>query len=113
MKFITNEHYDPVSAMDRIRHGDPPLHISEIIGTIPATSMPEIFEAPQDVLRFGGKLIPLMDLRMNLGLLRPENVVEQICILAMESVETDEMFVMAVLMDSERDVYELVMGQTH
>lgn len=113
MKFISNEHYDPLSAVDRITHGKPPLQISEIIGTIPATVMPEVFEAPQKVFRFGGKLIPLMDLRMNLGLPRPESVVEQICILAMESVETDESFVVAVLMDSERDVYELVMGQTH
>lgn len=113
MKFITNEHYDPLSAVDRIHHGNPPLHISEIIGMIPATSMPEVFEAPQNVIRFGGKLIPLMDLRMNLGLPGAENVVEQICILAMESSETNEKFVMAVLMDSERDIYELVMGPTH
>lgn len=112
MKYIAKEHHGSELTMAKDLYGSPALQISEVIGMMPATSMPEVFETPQNVIKYQGEMVPLMDLRMNLGMFVPE-CVEQVCMLVMESVETKESFMMAVLVDSERDVYELVMGTTH
>ena len=90
------------------------LQISDVIGIIPANSLPHQFEIIDGMgaINFQGKVIPIVDLRMNLSL-KPDDCAEQICILVMETTETAESFMLAVLVDSEMDAYQLVMDTTH
>ena len=94
--------------------GNAALQISEIIGIIPAAAMPQHFDVVEGVgaINFQGKIIPIVDLRMNLYI-QSDDCAEQICILVMETADTAESFMLAVLVDSELDAYQLVMETTH
>jgi len=91
-----------------------PLQISELICIIPAAGLPQqlVNTDGMATINFQGKIMPLMDLRMNLSLQSDSNA-EQICILVMQDVKTAKSFLLAVLVESELDAYQLVMESTH
>lgn len=90
------------------------LQINEIIGIIPAATVPQQFEAAEGMgaINFHGKILPIVDLRMNLAFVT-DDCDEQICILIIEDNDSAETFMLAALVDSELEAYRLVMETTH
>ena len=91
-----------------------PLQISELIGIIPAAGMLLQFEAAEGVgaINFLGKILPLVDLRMKMPL-KYHECADHICILVMEDAVKKQSFLLAALVESELDAYQLVMESTH
>ncbi len=112
-QILTGSQNRSVKPIKGLRHKGP-LQISELIGIIPAATLPEQLVATEGMatINFQGKIMPLVDLRMNLPL-QSDSSVEQICILVMEDVKTTESFLLAALVESELDAYQLVMDSTH
>ena len=92
-----------------------PLQISELICIIPAAGLPQqLVEAEgMATINFQGKIMPLMDLRMNLSLQGDDSAEQIICILVMQDVKTAKSFLLAALVESELDAYQLVLESTH
>ena len=59
------------------------LKIKEIIGMMPITSVPQTPEFVKGVINLRGRVIPVVDLRLRLGM-EPHNYTERTCIIVVE-----------------------------
>ena len=91
-------------------HGS--LRITEILGMMSVTALPLTNDTVMGIINFQGRTVPVIDLRVNPihGL---NGFAEQICILSAESAHQTQPLIFGALVDSEKDAYEMITGNTH
>lgn len=86
------------------------LKVKEIIGVMDVTSVPKTPEYIKGVINLRGTVIPLMDLRLKLGM-EETTFTERTCIIVVEININNESKQMGVLVDSVSEVLNIEPGQ--
>jgi purine-binding chemotaxis protein CheW len=78
----------------------------EILGLVPVTSVPQTPEYMLGVINLRGQVVPVVDMRLKLGLTVGEET-QDTCIIVMEVQVDEETLVVGALADAVREVLEL------
>ena len=81
------------------------LNVQEIIGIMPVNPVPGYPVYVKGVINLRGKLIPVVDLRLKLGMSEKEPD-ERTCIIVVTSHLLDETIYVGLVVDNVREVYE-------
>ena len=87
-------------------YGIPILKVKEIIGMMPFTPVPQMPPCFKGVVNLRGKVIPVIDLRVRLGL-PPEEYTERTCIIVAEVPEEEGIATMGMVVDSVSEVLNI------
>ena len=78
----------------------------EILSLIPITSVPQTPDYMLGVINLRGQVVPVVDMRLKLGLVAGEKT-QDTCIIVMEVQVEDESIVVGALADAVREVLEI------
>ena len=81
-------------------------HVREILEYTAPTKIPQTPEFMKGVINLRGSVVPVIDMRLKLGLADKEITVDT-CIIVVEALFDGEKTVMGALVDSVREVFEL------
>jgi len=77
-------------------------HVTEIIGILPITEVPDLPEYIKGIINLRGKIIPVMDVRLRFG--KPDiNYNERTCIIVIDIID----FSVGLVVDSVSDVLSI------
>jgi purine-binding chemotaxis protein CheW len=82
------------------------LRIVEIMGVLPITPVPRVPEFFKGVINLRGKVIPVIDLRLRLGLQAAEYT-DRTCIIVVETQAPDGLVKTGIVVDSVTEVVNL------
>ena len=86
------------------------LKVQEIIGVLPVTKVPRSPEFIKGVINLRGKVIPVIDLRLKLGM-EPQAYNEKTCIIVVNMQVDSQTIAIGVVVDSVREVYDFAAAQ--
>jgi len=86
------------------------LKVQEIIGVLPVTRVPKCPEFIKGVINLRGKVIPVIDLRLKLGM-EAQAYDEKTCIIVVNMQMDDQNIAVGVVVDSVREVYDFDASQ--
>jgi len=86
------------------------LKVQEIIGVLPVTKVPKSPDFIKGVINLRGKVIPVIDLRLKLGM-EAEEYNEKTCIIVVNMVVEGQSVAVGVVVDSVREVYDFNVSQ--
>ena len=98
--------------LDQDAYTNDTLNIKEVLGVIPSTALPMSSKRVMGSIYFQGKIIPVLDLRINTST-EFSKFTDQICILAAESSPQNDQLIFGALVDSVADAYALLSDNTH
>lgn len=98
--------------LDQDIYANGTLNIKEVLGVIPSTALPMSSSRVMGSIYFQGKIVPVLDLRINKNSGTSEYT-DHICILAAESGSQNDQLIFGALVESEADAYALLSGNTH
>ena len=88
------------------------LHVQEIIGMIPITSIPRTTKSLKGVINLRGKVIPVFDLRLQLEI--PEIAYgDRTCIIVLEAFVGDDKCLIGVVVDTVVEVLNVTLEDIH
>ena len=99
-------------ALDQDTYSNGTISIKEVLGVIPSSALPMSSQRVIGSIYFKGKIVPVIDLRINAHSGSSE-ATDQICILSAESGAHNNPLIFGALVDSEADAYALLSGNTH
>ena len=82
------------------------LRVKEIIGMLPVTPLPRTPPQVKGVINLRGKVIPVVDLRLNFGMPSVEHT-DRTCIIVVEVAQADGLIQMGVIVDSVSEVLNI------
>jgi purine-binding chemotaxis protein CheW len=84
--------------------------VREILDFTPATKVPGTPDFMRGVINVRGNVVPVVDMRLKLGMSMTEKTVDT-CIVVMEMAVEEDTMVLGALVDSVQEVFELEPGQ--
>ncbi len=92
--------------LDKVEYGIGISKISEIIGMIPATSVPRTPDFVKGVINLRGKVIPVVDLRLRVGMEEIEYT-ERTCIIVVEIAGRAGPVMIGIVVDAVSEVFTI------
>ena len=86
------------------------LRVQEIIGVLPVTKVPQTADFIKGVINLRGKVIPVIDLRLKLGMAE-RDYDEETCIIVVNMPLDAQTVAIGVVVDSVREVYDFAASQ--
>jgi len=86
------------------------LKVQEIIGVLPVTRMPKTPVYMKGVINLRGRVIPVLDLRLKLGMAAQEYD-ERTCIVVVNMIWEEQAISVGVVVDSVHEVYDFNSSQ--
>jgi len=92
--------------LDKVEYGIGISKVSEIIGMIPVTSVPRTPDFVKGVINLRGKVIPVVDLRLRVGMEEIEYT-ERICIIVVEIAAGAGPVMIGIVVDAVSEVLNI------